>query len=46
MLPLFAYVECRRPEQQQELGPSAVLGDILHPETYEGELAGSTHLVM
>lgn len=36
----------RRPEQQQELGEGAVLGDVLHPHTWEAELAGCTHLVM
>jgi hypothetical protein len=45
----FSYVRCmccRRQEQQEELGPGVVVGDILQPETWEGELAGCTHLVM
>jgi hypothetical protein len=37
---------CRRQGQQEELGPGVVVGDILQPETWEGELAGCTHLVM
>ena len=36
----------RRQEQQQELGPGVVLGDVLQPESWEAELAGCTHLVM
>ncbi|PSC75336.1 Nucleoside-diphosphate-sugar epimerase [Micractinium conductrix] len=36
----------RRQEQQQELGESAVVGDVLEPAGWEGELAGSDALVI
>ena len=44
--PSPALLLCRRQEQQQELGESAVVGDVLEPAGWEGELAGSDALVM
>lgn len=41
-----APARCRRPEQQAELGPDVVVGDILQPQTYEAAMASCDTLVM